>query len=615
MMRSANNSSQQNTSRRRLNIEPDIISSVRIPGFPAMLAPSMAAYLGPTQGRIFHDITEATNEMVRRTLTRFSTHAWKSLASTSGGDFETFSVAVMNPYLPMDLNNSGVMLGKGVNPLKPISKQNKPDSKTQAFMLIGGDYYTVNMKIPLHIQERWPDAKGDDAQADYMRVIPPIRTGDKYKIKIIEFKNGLTQSIMADEEAAQMMKETETMMEWYKALGKDVEIERFYCPAVATNARAYGSTHVSPYVHFITVSGLAKIIQVPLQKMRNFTRLRTTYTQALTRKLDEIEKRTLQFIEDTDKADVLNRLRQITPKNLGLNNNNAGNLSSGRNYPTRRLAVVKYMIIRAALMRKLRSGVPDIEKKQINKKLRHVTQLILATDKPANVSEQILTNNTRALLKAALGGTASRAPVIPDTSFEDLVFERREYLKEMYPNLPEWPSLEPSEIIPPIVFSKNESTINARLATTSRKKAVTHANIDEIIKTTTNPRIANRLTPQFRMYFNSKINKLRKMANTNKVSVNVNKHRQISGVTYTNNNSNNETTSAPPKVVASNKNAYIAAIANRNNFPTAYAEFLTKNIPAGNLRQKLVELATTNATGRYNAKRRYVNAQIARATR
>ena len=519
----------------------------------------------------------------------------------------------MNPYLPMDLNNSGVMLGKGVNPLKPISKQNKPDSKTQAFMLIGGDYYTVNMKIPLHIQERWPDAKGDDAQADYMRVIPPMRSGDKYKIKIIEFKNGLTHLEMADEEAAQMMKETETMMEWYKALGKDVEIERFYCPAAATNARAYGSTHVSPYVNFITVAGLAKIIQVPLQQMRNFTRLRTSYTQTLTRKLEEIEKRTLQFIEDTDKAEVLNRLRLITPKNLGLNNN-AGNLSSGRNYPARRLAVVKYMIIRSSLLRKLRSGVPDIEKKQINKKLRHVTQLILATDKPANVSEQILTNNTRAFLKAALRGAASRTPIIPDTSFEDLVFERREYLKEMYPNLPDWPSLEPSEIIRPIVFSKNESTVNARLTAAFRKKAVTHTNIEEIIKTTTNPRIANRLTPQFRLYFNSKINKLRKLANTNKVTVNKNKQRQISGLTYMNNNSNNETTSAAP-VVASNKNAYIAAIANRTNFAAAYAEFLTKNIPAGNLRQKLVELATTNPTGTYNAKRRYVNAQIARATR
>jgi hypothetical protein len=105
------------------NNKRNVVSSMRVPGVPAIFAPSMAAYLGPTQGRIFHDITEATNEMVKRTLTRFSTHAWKSLASTSGGNFETFSVAVMNPYLPMDLNNAGVMLGLGVNPTQPISKK------------------------------------------------------------------------------------------------------------------------------------------------------------------------------------------------------------------------------------------------------------------------------------------------------------------------------------------------------------------------------------------------------------------------------------------------------------------------------------------------------------
>jgi hypothetical protein len=71
---------------------------------------------------------------------------------------------------------------------------------------------------------------------------------------------------------------------------------------------------------------------------------------------------------------------------------------------------------------------------------------------------------------------------------------------------------------------------------------------------------------------------------------------------------------APKKITpAFNKNAYIASIANRNNFAAAYAEFLSKNIPAGNLRQKLVELAAANPGGTYNAKRRYVNAQLARS--
>lgn len=591
---------------------------MRIPGVPAIFAPSMAAYLGPTQGRIFHDITEATNEMVKRTLTRFSTHAWKSLASTSGGNFETFSVAVMNPYLPMDLNNAGVMLGLGVNPTQPISKKNPPDEKTQAFMLTGGDYYTVNMKIPLKIQEEWPDAKGADAQADYVRVIPPTNPRGNYKVKIIEFKNGLTHLEMADEEAAQMMKETAAITEWYKSLGKNVEIERFYCPAAATDARAYGSTHISPYVHFITVSGLSKIIQVPLAQMRNFTRYRTTYTQALTQKLAEIERRTLKFLEETDKELVLNRLRQITPKNLGLNNNNE-NLASGRNYPQRRLTVVKYMIIRSTLLRKLKGTVSAEEEKQLSRKLRHVTQLILEANKPFNVSEQVLTNKARSNLITSLGGRGSKTPEIPDTSFEDLVLERREYLKETYPNLPEWPSnFEASEIIKPIIFSKNEEAINSRLATLSRKKTITHENINAVIRTTQG-RVANRLSNHFKMYFQSKINKFRTIANTNKVQVNTSKKRAISNLVYNSNSNteNNEVVSTSKKVELSTN--VLNSIINSENFEAQYSEFLKAHgANAGRaINNRIIQLRNLNKNKAYtlyynaiNEAKKRVNSKI-----
>ena len=64
-----------------------------------------------------------------------------------------------------------------------------------------------------------------------------------------------------------------------------------------------------------------------------------------------------------------------------------------------------------------------------------------------------------------------------------------------------------------------------------------------------------------------------------------------------------------------NTNAYIQSVANRTNFAVAYKEFLTKNIDPGLLRQKLINLAAMNETGQYNAKRRYVNAQLARAPR
>jgi len=523
------------------NSQRPIISSIRVPGFPAMLAPSMAAYLGPTQSHIFQNISEATDEMVRRTVSKFITHGWKSLASTSGGDFETFSVAVMNPYLPVDMNNLGIKLGYGMDPTKPISKKNKPDSKTQAFLLTGGDFYTVNMIIPNHIVERWPRAKGEfEAQADYVRVIPPKDPrSNLYKVKIIEFKNGLTHLEMAEEEEAQMMKESEAITEWYASLGKKVEIERFYCPAAATNAQTYRTTHISPNVNFITVSALSKIIQVPLNRMMEFTQYRTLYTKALTEKLNEIEKRTIKFLETADKSTVLANLRTLTPQKLGLNTSNSGNLSSGRNYPTRRLNVVKYMVIRSTLLRKMRGNITDEERRQLDTKLKRVTQLILEIDKPANVAEQVLESSVRNSLKASLGGKAIRGNIKVDSVFEDWIIERKEYLEEKYSNLPEWPNdLTPSEIVRPISFSTNEKTLDDRLSSLFRKKTITHENINDAAKITA--RVQGKLSNNFKLYFNGKVRKLRNLANEGKVPVVKNQRRNISGLSYgTNTNSNN----------------------------------------------------------------------------
>ena len=506
-----------------------------------MVAPSMAAFLGPTQGRIFHDITEATDEMVRRTVTKFVTHAWKSLASTSGANFENFSVAVMNPYLPLDLNNMSIKLGAGVNPSLPISKKNKPDAITQAFMLTGGDFYTVNMIIPPEIVERWPYGKGEfEAQADYMRVIPPEKPKEPFQVKIVEFKNGLTQLEMADEEEAQMMKETETIEKWYDALGKKVVIERFYCPAVATNAKSYGSTHISTYTNFITIAGLAKIIQVPLDKMRDFTRYRVEYTKALTEKMNAIQERTLHFLETADASTVLAQLRQLTPQQLGLNVNTTGNLAAGRNYPGRRLSVVKYMIIRSTLLRKLKAANIRVdEKKQLERKLQHVTQILLETDKPAPVSETVLTPNARKYLKETLRGKAITNLTLQEGTFQDLLIERKEYLEETYPTLPVWPTnFTESELIRPITFTKEEQVIDERLTKLARKKAITNADIVAVVQTTLNPRL--KLSNHFRLYFKSKIQKFKNLANEGKVKAPKNARPVISQVVYGSNSNNNE---------------------------------------------------------------------------
>jgi hypothetical protein len=563
-------------------------------GFPAMVAPSMAEYLGPTQGRIFHDITEATYEMARKTLTKFTTHVWKSLASTSGGNFETFSVAALNPYLPIDVNSSKIMLGKGIDPSLPISRKNPPDPATQAFMLVGGDYYTVNMIVPSEILEKWPAGKGENfAQADYVRVIPP-RPGNSaiYKVKIIELKNGLGHKIMGIEEENQMMRESDTIIGWYNSLGKKVEIERFYCPSVAANAQMYASTHVSAYINFITVGALSKIIGVPLEKMMALSQERLRYTQALTDRIKEIDQRTLKFLESSDKNLVLQQLRELTPATLGLNSNKQQNITSGRNYPARRLKVVEYMIIRYTLLRKLMGKNSEEEKKQIRRKIQDITVLILQTDKPPG-AVPVLKNNMRSNLKSTFTrGKAVRVAKIPEHSFEEWVFERSEYLKEKFPNLQAWPlQFNKTERIYPFIPTSQEQVLINRVEGAFRRRTITGNNVNSIVKSIPKRGV---LSASFKAYFESKIKSLRNKINSKK-NANMNLEIPISGIEFVNNNANNEVSTVSKTL--SNKILNIATANKKIPLEAAYQRLLINNINKSTLKNSLLTLNTSRLNG------------------
>jgi len=143
-------------------------------------------------------------------------------------------------------------------------------------------------------------------------------------------------------------------------------------------------------------------------------------------------------------------------------------------------------------------------------------------------------------LKASLGGKAIRGNIKVDSVFEDWIVERKEYLEEKYPNLPEWPNdLTPSEIVRPISFSTNEKTLDDRLSSLFRKKTITHENINDAAKITA--RVQGKLSNNFKLYFNGKVRKLRNLANEGKVPVVKNQRRNVSGLSYgTNTNSNNE---------------------------------------------------------------------------
>ena len=199
-----------------------------------------------------------------------------------------------------------------------------------------------------------------------------------------------------------------------------------------------------------------------------------------------------------------------------------------------------------------------------------------------------------------------------ETAFRTILEERRMVLGRYT-----FPKLAAADILPPI--SASEATF-LRLAGELNNKSL---NASQLVRIRNNFKSVNRknLKPKSQELYNTvKANlearfKMRHKTAAPPVSVST-KRKRNQNENLEKFNINEYFGFAPKKITpAFNKNAYIASIANRSNFPTAYAEFLTKNIPAGNLRQKLVELAASNTTGTYNAKRRYVNAQLARAIR
>jgi hypothetical protein len=442
----------------------------RQPNASAVLSHGMAEYLRPLEGRskIFSDIREATNELVSRTLDKYKVHVWKSLPSTSGGNFEAFSVGGFSPYLPIDTNWKGWKGGSiyfgVVNNEKAPAQSNPPDANTMAFLLDGGDFYTVNVLFPKSNKfwQNHPNGKGETfGQADYIRIIPPKQGGHTFKVKIIEFKNGLTHLEMAIQEEGQMNRIADTIRAWYEALPSDsytwkprtrkpvVEVELYYCPAAATDASFYAGTHVSETVNFITLGALAKILAVDVETLKKYATIRARQNQLITNRLEEIKAKASTYLGALS-TNKLNALRKVTPRNLGIAN---ATYTNGYNFSSRKINIIVLMIIRKALIMEYKSQPNEIKKQGIKLKLIDVTSQILTYDKVANNSQSILTAEARTALKTFLMREGGQTSSKIDTAFVQFVHYRREYLNAR--NLPEWPSeFTTQEMVPRALFTK-----------------------------------------------------------------------------------------------------------------------------------------------------------------
>ena len=590
----------------------NINAAFRQPNASAVLSHGMAEYLRPLEGRskIFGNIREATNDLMSRTLDKYKVHIWKSLPSTSGGNFEAFSVGGFSPYLPIDTNWKGwpggsIYFGVENNDKQPSQSTNPPNAKTRAFLVEGGDFYTVNVLFPSSKKfwQNHPNGKGETfGQADYIRVIPPKQGSNVFKVKIIEFKNGLTHLEMAIQEEGQMNRIADTIRAWYDALPSDsytwkpktrkpvVEVELYYCPAAATDASFYAGTHVSETVNFITLGALAKILAVDVGTLTKYAQIRAKQNQLITNRLEEIKRKASTYLGSIT-TNKLNALRKVTTRNLGIAN---ATYTNGYNFSSRKINIIILMIIRKALIMEYNSQPNAFKKQGIKLKLIDVTSQILTYDKVANNSQRILTDGARTALKNFLMREGGQTNSKIDTTFEQFVHYRREYLNAR--NLPEWPSeFTKQEMVPRAEFIRINQEYKRLFELANRITNATTLNAEiKAIKNRTKQGAGKDRVPTsnaFKSYYaqrmknlEAKLEKLKENesgGNTTPALL----RRAISGVPQLNRSAMN--------------NAIIKSVINASNFGSAYTAFLKYHT---NLEPKLNNKlkAMSNGTAKVN---------------
>ena len=245
-----------------------------VPNVASIFAGSMRQYMGALVSNPLGHLREVSMEQIRNELLAFTTHTWKSLASTQGGDLENFGLLYGNLNMPFDVNGAGLTLGRGRFMREPVAhlNSNPPDDATLAFLYYGGDFYTLNIAVPDAIHETYKEAKGENSQVDYCRVIPG-NTERPAKIILIETKFGKNLYDMQPKEENQLLKSRDTIKGWVGQLNKwrrmhslkalpEPTFEMYYVNTLIEDAGNYYGEHQSQNIGLLSKKGLAKILGV-----------------------------------------------------------------------------------------------------------------------------------------------------------------------------------------------------------------------------------------------------------------------------------------------------------------------------------------------------------------
>jgi len=281
-----------------------------------MTAVGTRAALNKITKRPFENLQNVAESSIKEKVGTHLAYIFKRYHTGKGDDFESVAAITNNPNLPMDCSRVGT-LADG-NPL------------IASMFKYGGHFFTVNIDIPKGLKPLLINTgKGTTrVQLDYLIIDPKTRT-----IYIIEFKAGSTQLVMGQAEEEQMVKAAEIFKKWFPSFTSKL----LYSPFLANQPTYYQKSHTSVNVDYLTITGLSKILRVPVSELQRVGNLRANFQKNITRKLYDLQDAVVsQLVAEGVESNLRKNgvLSAKTPANFGIKMGNYGNFGPRQNNKT-----------------------------------------------------------------------------------------------------------------------------------------------------------------------------------------------------------------------------------------------------------------------------------------
>jgi len=360
----------------------------------------------------FKNLQNVAESSIKEKVSSHIAYVMKRYHTGKGDDFESVAAIVNNPNLPMDCSKVG-FLKKGNRIL-------------ESMMIWGGHFFTVNMNIPEGLSKLVINTgKGvDSVQLDYLIIDP--RNQDLIKIYIIEFKAGSTQLVMGEAEEEQMVKACEIFKKWYP--NKRFAFRLFYAPFLAYQPVLYQKSHTSLNVDYLTISGLSKILRIPVRDLQRIGNMRANFQENITQKLYKLKEAVIEKLAEEGVASTLLNAGVLSSKtwaNFGIK---AGNYGGFNNAPP------SYKNVMSNVMRLMTSRNLLKKKYSDNPTNSNLSRLVTVTRNILNRHQRvpILTNSHEKNLKKFMNTVKNAYTHVAQPSGNDIwetfIQERKELL-------------------------------------------------------------------------------------------------------------------------------------------------------------------------------------------